>query len=252
MTRSWVPILRACFIRAPAWGATRAVWIIGCDLYVSIRAPAWGATPPPCSSLQSGPRFNPRPRVGGDTTEAKARGAWDVSIRAPAWGATLHCFGLMAPGLFQSAPPRGGRRVSVRVPWGMLLFQSAPPRGGRPSSASFKLSWSVFQSAPPRGGRPQDCRKCCSGPRFQSAPTAWGATGRDLLVGVGVCVSIRAPAWGATRLPRTEVHGVETVSIRAPAWGATATNPATGDVIKVSIRAPAWGATIGERLVSNP
>ena len=77
-------------------------------------------------------------------------------------------------------------------------------------------------------------------------------------------VSIRAPAWGATRViehlhrigdgfnSRSRVGSdVDTarrttqraVSIRAPAWGATRINGQRWDIMAVSIRAPAWGAT---------
>ena len=79
---------------------------------------------------------------------------------------------------FQSAPPCGGRPVTVRQPqvdalkvsirapvrgatrWSatcgkaMRLFQSAPPCGGRPPPVGPEVEVSVrFQSAPPCGGR---------------------------------------------------------------------------------------------------
>ena len=55
-------------------------------------------------------------------------------------------------------------------------------------------------------------------------------------------VSIRAPAWGATR-QITHKHGAKHVSIRAPAWGATDNDGKLSGGAIVSIRAPAWGAT---------
>ncbi len=55
-------------------------------------------------------------------------------------------------------------------------------------------------------------------------------------------VSIRAPAWGATKVG-TGGQGGSGVSIRAPAWGATRHFPNVDFAFRVSIRAPAWGAT---------
>ena len=56
------------------------------------------------------------------------------------------------------------------------------------------------------------------------------------------CVSIHAPAWGATFQEWSEpVHVI--VSIHAPAWGATLKEPKKIKSLAVSIHAPAWGAT---------
>ena len=57
-------------------------------------------------------------------------------------------------------------------------------------------------------------------------------------------VSIRAPAWGATKVG-TGGQGGSGVSIRAPAWGATRRCRVMCFLKGVSIRAPAWGATRG-------
>ena len=57
-----------------------------------------------------------------------------------------------------------------------------------------------------------------------------------------LCVSIHAPAWGATVFPTTK-HHLSSVSIHAPAWGATLPDCRYWVVIDVSIHAPAWGAT---------
>ena len=56
------------------------------------------------------------------------------------------------------------------------------------------------------------------------------------------CVSIHAPAWGAT-WAHTFFRYLTTVSIHAPAWGATAAAGLGGHGHAVSIHAPAWGAT---------
>ena len=64
-------------------------------------------------------------------------------------------------------------------------------------------------------------------------------------------VSIRAPAWGATRYQEM-VNLLVEVSIRAPAWGATGLRGVVGVVADVSIRAPAWGATPAPCLPRHP
>ena len=82
--------------------------------------------------------------------------------------------------------------------------------------------------------------------------------------GVGTCISIHAPMWGATRKPGDGDRSGE-ISIHAPTWGATPGslraggrqknfNPRThvgcdieGDDLSfaclISIHAPTWGAT---------
>ena len=101
---------------------------------VSIHAPAWGATTKQPSTFcrfrmfQSTPPrggrlvrrkilpplgrcFNPRPRVGGDKKTTSPGIYGRVSIHAPAWGATrTSLVNLSIYRLFQSTPPRGGRR----------------------------------------------------------------------------------------------------------------------------------------------
>ena len=78
------------------------------------------------------------------------------------------------------------------------LFQFALPRGERLMEKLVPTSQVEFQFALPRGERLVVVQE------------------RDLLAGV----SIRAPAWGATRTGRPPQPPLE-VSIRAPAWGAT-------------------------------
>ena len=95
-------------------------WRVGDTQFQS--APPRGGRPPRSDdrthrSVQLS--FNPRPRVGGDATDPCQAGMTGrVSIRAPAWGATW------------PATPK----FTFQSPWGALpvrVFQSAPPRGGR-------------------------------------------------------------------------------------------------------------------------
>ncbi len=144
---------------------------------------------------------------------------------------------------FQSAPPRGGRRRRRRPTSSGSSFNPRPRAGGdlRASGEQF-LRVEEFQSAPPRGGRP-------------------GVVG---VADGGTCVSIRAPARGATVEGAGSLAG-DLVSIRAPARGATqgcgdfcgvgwfqsapprggrhGSPRGPGPWLPVSIRAPARGAT---------
>src|SRR6185312_2684367 len=81
----------------------------------------------------------PRPRAGGDRREARGEGA---------------------EGMFQSTPPRGGRRKVQPYMWRTPTFQSTPPRGGRPIHAGAVVSLDgVSIHAPARGATP---RPVCS------------------------------------------------------------------------------------------
>ncbi len=99
--------------------------------------------------------------------------------------------------MFQSTPPRGGRRTAptaAKLPW---EFQSTPPRGGRrdflhiaqllapvsihapargatPDSIRDPLPTKKFQSTPPRGGRLSDQTLSLSMVGFQSTPPRGG------------------------------------------------------------------------------
>ena len=124
-------------------------------------------------------RFNPRPREGGDLNMfTSSRIFTVVSIHAPAKGATavLLCSWFLGTA-FQSTPPRRGRLMLVKSACNCSLFQSTPPRRGRPGTVYRFQVAAPFQSTPPRRGR--------------------------LLAAVDVriirIVSIHAPAKGATQ-----------------------------------------------------
>ena len=194
---------------------------------VSIRAPVRGAT---CRSSRKrrsdSRRFNPRPRAGGDLGRSRCpEMRREVSIRAPVRGATYLRQCRDRDGLFQSAPPCGGRparaasaagatdlRFNPRPRAGGDLrirdgaasldrqFQSAPPCGGRLARRTSKSTTFVFQSAPPCGGRPHRVRAGLAGDPVSIRAPVRGATGGELaLIDGRGHVSIRAPVRGATR-----------------------------------------------------
>ena len=142
------------------------------------------------------------------------------------------------------------------------IRNSPPEAPDHPRARSIDPFRYAVKSVPARrSGRRQACprRKCRSQRRPAEPP-------QDKIARVVTAgVSIRAPAWGATRCgwptatrcsgfnPRPRMGGDHrsqprrrppVVSIRAPAWGATAPPPALPPSSPpVSIRAPAWGAT---------
>ena len=193
---------------------------------VSIHAPAWGATRKDCwcPSLAQ------------------------VSIHAPAWGATGKQIGQTSKmPVFQSTPPRGGRRGACFSSKGVKGFNPRPRVGGDSSLVIIGLQVNrMFQSTPPRGGRPaRDTARDALKYRFNPRPRVGGDI-KGLKGSSKRTVSIHAPAWGATKQEFSAAIK-EAVSIHAPAWGATKQEFSAAIKEAVSIHAPAWGATMGER-----
>ncbi len=161
--------------------------------------------------------FNPRPRVGGDPD----------SRRSPVFA------------MFQSTPPRGGRRHGSGSLTTSSRFQSTPPRGGRPIAGRARLVASVFQSTPPRGGRPASRRELRRTAEVSIHAPAWGATIADRTARVAD-VSIHAPAWGrlADGPQRPALQWFQSTPPRGGRRKAVIARVATAPV---SIHAPAWG-----------
>jgi len=120
---------------------------------VSIHAPAQGATmvcsctSSEGSTFQSTPPrrgrpdvaedteyivicFNPRPRAGGDISRLRSLKRLTVSIHAPAQGATTCSSAPIGHHLFQSTPPRRGRRTERKYRRGVHRFNPRPRAGG--------------------------------------------------------------------------------------------------------------------------
>ena len=205
---------------------------------VSIHATRSAGRPPGC--------FNPRPRAGGDARPGG--GGHDrlrVSIHAPARGATRRISGRRRFSVFQSTPPRGGRRVGeMRVQDGPAGFNPRPRAGG--DRRRMPLEAAVldrFQSTPPRGGR-LGLYTRTAGAEFQSTPPRGGRPGSPLRSVLARQVSIHAPARGATSVYAAPAARIPAVSIHAPARGATGAPGVRGiQPPRVSIHAPARGAT---------
>ena len=138
-------------IHAPAKGATvRAAYDRPCSS-VSIHAPAKGRRNRP-PGLAARPRFNPRPREGGDRgPTATAEGM--VSIHAPAKGATCTADAPVHARLrFQSTPPRRGDIV-CRDQYRLVpdSFNPRPREGGDQSVAISAHDRDGFNPRPREG-----------------------------------------------------------------------------------------------------
>ena len=104
-------------------------------------------------------------------------------------------FGLV----FQSTLPRRERRVASPMPrHSSFQFQSTLPRRERPRTWKAVLLEVIFQSTLPRRERRYRCLNCCK----------------------SCCISIHAPAEGATQFMK-QTGGDIGISIHAPAEGAT-------------------------------
>ena len=215
------------------------------------------------SNLRS--HFNPRSRMGSDRGGGRTRTCEAISIHAPAWGATRSLVRTVSFAIIISihAPAWGAtrfsnraviaQRISIHAPaWGATngghqqpkhdLFQSTLPHGERPCRHFAVKFRDIFQSTLPHGERLL---------RFATAPPY-------------ECISIHAPAWGATpgeyrdckswdvfqsTLPHGErPHTVMNVPSCADfnprsrmGSDAIAANRLRNS--KISIHAPAWGAT---------
>ena len=203
----------------PRRGRPRDRRVIGPAGGVSIHAPAKGATiANGCADQRC---FNPRPREGGDHARRRRQPSAEV---------------------FQSTPPRRGRRgICGSVDHGEM-FQSTPPRRGRPGrQPSAAHADGVSIHAPAKGATPASAASSADH-GFNPRPREGGDMRSRSAVRRRRRVSIHAPAKGATR--REVLAGlVAGVSIHAPAKGATAVTRAISRSRHVSIHAPAKGAT---------
>ena len=205
--------------------------------------------------------FQSTPPRGGRPITDNAEDRLDlVSIHAPRAGGDTSS-GLSAPACdicFNPRPPRGGRLHCGCIRHAESVFQSTPPRGGRRCSGCRSLQRSKFQSTPPRGGRPSAWMPTVAD-GFNPRPRAGGDMSPTAVS--QVCVSIHAPARGATTQrgrwheqrcfnPRPRAGGDKSVAgtLYRPCFNP---RPPRGGrlvetrwrIVRVSIHAPARGAT---------
>src|SRR5690606_26805769 len=116
----------------------------------------------------------PRPRVGGDDLRTIEQTKESVSIRAPGWGATSgHKGGVAGPWVSIRAPGWGATRRRPRSNCDGV-FQSAPPGGGRPHVAADHAAFAGFNPRPRVGGDAPSPRRTSPRNGFQSAPPGGG------------------------------------------------------------------------------
>ncbi len=282
-------------IHAPARGATAHGDSSHAAIdEVSIHAPARGATSPqpsatmPLRTFQSTPprggrrdaarelrsaahqRFNPRPRAGGDAIDVSAMMSMRCfNPRPRARGDRQLSHRRSRLQLFQSTPPRGGRRgspfrvaavrrVSIHAPArgatrdrrrrcrSIMPFQSTPPREGRlDQPRSIVAGIRQFQSTPPREGRrpmTADASQLLNG--FNPRPCARGDSHERQCCRLATMFQSTPPREGR-RCEHGAIDRSSDVSIHAPARGATLRSAIVGmQASRVSIHAPARGATV--------
>ncbi len=167
--------------------------------------------------------------------------------------------------MFQSTPPRGGRRgtslaldrvtreVSIHAPARGAtrafrrhprgaMFQSTPPRGGRPRLLAQRPGAGVSIHAPARGATGAPALGAATGRCFNPRPRAGGDRGAPPdRQGRLRSFNPRPRAGGDAML---RAYGAcREVSIHAPARGATRATVRHPARREVSIHAPARGAT---------
>ena len=126
----------------------------------------------------SSTRFNSRSRMGSDGIATfNRRIVVRFQFALPHGERRIRVLGYSVMRTFQFALPHGERRIGVVAPLLNAWFQFALPHGERPSSKSPNPSTARFQFALPHGER----------------------LIADQIQMLGSKVSIRAPAWGATR-----------------------------------------------------
>ena len=186
-----------------------------------------------------------------------------ISIHAPAWGATKRFMLASKICNFNSRPRVGSDlHAGPRLRCG-AHFNSRPRVGSDSPSSRSRPALRYFNSRPRVGSDRRIRRRSNDHRQFQFTPPRGERPRFPLRKNLNFCISIHAPAWGATlgALPpcastmhfnsrprvgsdkqrKISCHQGD-ISIHAPAWGAThiARNRAEGGI---SIHAPAWGAT---------
>ena len=142
--------------------------------------------------------FNPRPREGGDSIIQQKTTFWP---------------------LFQSTPPRRGRRDAENGTLDGQRFNPRPREGGDLWTRKRRGGGRVSIHAPAKGATHAILFLIDHG-AFQSTPPRRGRLAASEILHIFLAVSIHAPAKGATSAPPGSIS-CSHVSIHAPAKGAT-------------------------------
>ena len=149
-----------------------------CAHAVSIPAPAQGASMGRLPAQRLRRRFNSRPRAGGVNGSALSL---DDHVK------------------FQFPPPRRGRRRLTEIVSCYDLFQFPPPRRGRPGASVIAKHLGIgFNSRPRAGGVNAPFELVRAFNEFQFPPPRRGRPQCAGQADCGPCVSIPAPAQGAS------------------------------------------------------
>ena len=140
--------------------------------------------------------------------------------------------------MFQSTPPRGGRRFKSPRWYIIIAFQSTPPRGGDVSAATMCVSMDCFNPRPHEGATvkppPSRHRKRVS----IHAPTRGRHDGLHVAL-TGITVSIHAPTRG--RRPSYLPNDFSIKFQSTPPRGGDVIQPEVRLYLFVSIHAPTRG-----------
>ena len=116
---------------APAWGATVPSEVVVGAEEVSTPAPAWGATRIVVILFVISFCFNPRARMGRDSTADTQSADSGVSTHAPAWGATLTSSKKFILYGVSTHAPAWGATVIMCLSLLSVQFQPTRPHGAR-------------------------------------------------------------------------------------------------------------------------
>ena len=137
--------------------------------------------------------------MGSDGYQACVPRYIQISIRAPAWGAThINQTSPVFKNYFNPRSRVGSDNILTHLIVDYRVFQSALPRGERRLPSSCINRPHRFQSALPRGERLRISGVNIDGDGISIRAPAWGATSSALYISFQSRISIRAPAWGAT------------------------------------------------------
>ena len=150
--------------------------------------------------------FNPRTRMGCDSTACVIFDATDISIHAPAWGAT-DCDAALRQGiLFQSTHPHGVRLAQSDFIRQTDYFNPRTRMGCDHCNHPFKFIDTNFNPRTRMGCDHQYQNSKGTNLQFQSTHPHGVRQILASQIRSGRLISIHAPAWGATWYSPRHLH----------------------------------------------